>query len=357
MKNILTLTLMLASVYAVSAQNISGKVADENGDPMPGASVTIVNAKDSSEVKYSFVEADGTYLFEGIGKGNYVVRADDYSGNPFFSESFDFDGSHNYSVGDIRVKKVAEELEGVTIINRRPIVELQADKTVFNIDSTINAVGQNGLELMRKSPGVLVDKDENITISGKNGVRVYIDGRPSPLTGSELSEYLKTIQSSSIDAIEIITSPSAKYDAQGNAGIINIRMKKNQNLGTNGSINLGYNIGVFSKYNAGVNLNHRNGKVNLYGNYNVAYGNHWNDMHFDRNLNDTSFRQHVNSVSENLSHNYKAGMDYYLSDNSIIGVMVNGNARNSDNISNNNMGVSIITLRMNWYGTWLLTIR
>src|SRR3982074_2272822 len=122
----------------------------------------------------------------------------------------------------------------------------------------VNAVGQTALELLRKSPGVLVDKDDNLSLSGKNGVQVFIDGRPTPLSGKDLSEYLKTIQSSSIESIEIISNPSAKYEAAGNAGIINIKLKKNKSFGTNGSVNAGWNIGTYAKYNAGFALNHPN---------------------------------------------------------------------------------------------------
>ena len=126
-------------------------------------------------------------------------------------------------------------------------------------------------ELLRKSPGVSVDKDDNISLSGKSGVQVYIDGKPSPLSGTDLSNYLKSLQSSQIESIELITNPSAKYEAAGNAGIINIRLKKNKAYGVNGSINSGWNIGTYAKYNEGVSLNYRYKKVNLFGNYNYNY--------------------------------------------------------------------------------------
>jgi iron complex outermembrane receptor protein len=119
-------------------------------------------------------------------------------------------------------------LKAVTVVSQKPVIEVRADKTILNVEGSVNAVGQDALELLRKSPGVLVDKDDNISLSGKNGVQVYIDGRPTPLSGKDLSDYLKTVQSSQIEAIEIITNPSAKYDAAGNAGIINIRLKKNK---------------------------------------------------------------------------------------------------------------------------------
>ena len=125
----------------------------------------------------------------------------------------------------------------------------------------------------------MLDKDDNISLAGKNGVQVYIDGKPSPLSGADLAAYLKSLQSAQIEAIEIITNPSAKYDAAGNAGIINIRLKKNKSFGTNGSVNAGYNIGIYPKYNGGLSLNHRNKKINVFGNYN--YNNSKNDYRIE----------------------------------------------------------------------------
>lgn len=128
---------------------------------------------------------------------------------------------------------------------------------VVNVEGTINATGNDGIDLLRRSPGVIVDKDDNISMMGKSGVEVYIDGKPSPLKGSDLGNYLRSLQSSSIESIELITNPSAKYEASGNAGIINIKLKKDKTLGTNGTVTGGYNIGIYSKYNGGISLNHR----------------------------------------------------------------------------------------------------
>ena len=146
---------------------------------------------------------------------------------------------------DLSLEKAAGDMKGVVVTARKPMVEVKADKTILNVEGTINATGSDALDLLRKSPGVTVDKDENLSLSGKNGVQVYLDGRPTPLSGSDLAGYLKSVQSSQIEAIELITNPSAKYEAAGNAGIINIRLKKNKSFGTNGTATAGYNVGVY----------------------------------------------------------------------------------------------------------------
>ncbi len=317
------------SATSLNAQEIKGRLLDSKNEPLLAATLSLHNQKDSSAVKYGYIEADGSFRFSQIPAGNYFLKIEEEESVQYL-EHFSYDGASDKDFSDIIFTPSESTMEKIVFTYQRPLIEMKPDGLVFNVDSTINAVGQNGLDLMRKSPGVVVDKDENITMNGKNGIRVYIDGRLSPLQGNELSEYLKTIQSSTIDAIEIISSPSAKYDAAGNAGVINIKLKKNKLLGTNGSVNAGYAIGKFSKYNGGVSLNHRNGKFNIYGNYNYNYGISWNDATFERRTLDTFFSQKAEMIGHNSTHNYKAGVDYFIDDKNTVGIMVNGNVRASE---------------------------
>ncbi|MDP9230939.1 MAG: outer membrane beta-barrel family protein, partial [Bacteroidota bacterium] len=226
---------------------------------------------------------------------------------------------------DMVLTKTTGNLKAVEVNTTKPMIEIKADKTIFNVEGSVNAVGQDALELLRKSPGVMVDKDDNISLSGKNGVRVYIDGRPTPLAGADLAAYLKSLQSSSIESIEIITNPSAKYDAAGNAGIINIKLKKNKSYGTNGSVNAGYAIGITPKYNTGFSLNNRNKIMNVFGNYNFNHRRNENTFNLNRVLLDTMFDQRSSMLNGGESHNFKAGADFFINKKSTIGLMVNGN--------------------------------
>lgn len=198
------------------------------------------------------------------------------------------------------------------------------------MEGTINAVGNDALELLRRSPSVMVDKDDNISLAGKNGVQVFIDGKPSPLSGSDLSNYLKSLQSAQIEVIEIITNPSAKYEAAGNAGIINIKLKKNKSFGTNGSVNLGYVQGTYPKYNGGLNLNSRTKKLNIFGTYNYNNAKYLMSMNMNRTQFDTLFKQENKMRFENNTHGFKAGLDYFINNKSTIGAVVNGNLANND---------------------------
>ena len=233
MRSFLLLLLATAGISA-GAQQVSGLAKDAQGTPLTGTTITLFKAKDTSVVKLA-VSKEGAYHFTDIKEGDYRVGASHVGYNSFLSAPFSV-STANVTAPEIRLAKAAADMQGVVVTAKKPIVEVKADKTILNVEGTINATGSDALDLLRKSPGVTVDKDDNISLSGKNGVQVYIDGRPTPLSGQDLANYLKSMQSSEIEAIELITNPSAKYEAAGNAGIINIRLKKNKAFGTNGSV-------------------------------------------------------------------------------------------------------------------------
>jgi iron complex outermembrane recepter protein len=315
-----TFILMAA---AAMAQTVSGNVKDTEGKAVANATVSLHNAKDSAVIKLGVTDKDGNYKFTALKNGTYMVSASYIGYAAKYSPVFEVSG--DATVPAFTLEKTAAELKGVTVVAKKPLIEVKADKTILNVENSINAVGNDALELLRKSPGVLVDKDDNISLSGKNGVKVYVDGKPSPLSGTDLAYYLKSLQSSQIESIELITNPSAKYEAEGNAGIINIRLKKNRAFGTNGSVSAGFNQGIYPKYNAGFSLNHRNKKVNLFGNYN--YNKNHNESLFNlyRIQLDTIFDQHSTMTFRNRSHNFKTGLDYFLNSRNTFGIMVNGN--------------------------------
>jgi len=316
--------LFLASLFAVSSNaQISGFAKDEQGAPIKGATINLLAAKDSAIVKLAVSKEDGGYSFVNVKTGKYLVKSGSVGYRPAFSTSFQV-GEEAVTVPDFKMAKLSNNLKEVVVTAQKPMVEIKADKMIVNVEGTINSIGSDALELLRKSPGVLVDKDDVISLSGKNGVQIYIDGRPTPLTGTDLAGYLKSLNSSQIEAIEIITNPSAKYEAAGNAGIINIRLKKNKSLGTNGSVNGGWNMGTYAKYNGGLNLNYRNKKINLFGNYGINKGKNENTIGVYRTVGDSLFDQKSIVFNDNQSHNFKAGLDYFIDKKSTIGIIVNG---------------------------------
>lgn len=319
----LFLLLFTTPFLGATAQQVSGFVKDAQGNPVTGATVSLIKSQDSSVIKFAVSKEDGSYIFSNSMGGVYRIKVSHVGYVPLFSTPFTVSNA-SVVVPDLRVSKANADMKGIVITAQKPMIEVKADKTIVNVEGTINAVGADALELLRRSPGVNLDKDDNLSLSGKNGVQVFIDGRPSPLAGQDLANYLKSIQSSNIEAIELITNPSAKYEAAGNAGIINIRLKKNKSLGTNGSVNAGWNIGTYAKYNTGMSFNYRNKKTNIFGNYSYNAGRNEQFITIRRTVLDTLFEQNTAILFNNYSHNFKVGADFFINKKSTLGVMVNG---------------------------------
>lgn len=330
MKFIFSFLFFLSFSLFLNAQKISGVVKDEQGKTVSSANLALHSVKDSSVVKITATDKSGQYEFAGINPGTYYISSSFIGYAAKKTAAFELQATTDIQVPDLVIEKMNTSLQGVTVVSKRQLVEVKSDKTILNVEGTINATGSDALELLRKSPGVTVDRDDNIILSGKNGVQIFVDGRKTPLSGKDLADYLRSINSNAIDAIELITNPSAKYDAAGNAGIINIRLKKNRTFGTNGSVTAGYNIGTFSKYNGGLALNHRNKNINLFGNYNVNRNLNSSFMKLYRIQLDTLFDQKSDMRTRSTSHNFKGGADYFLDNKNTIGVIVNGTVSEMD---------------------------
>lgn len=341
-KSVLSLLSSMLLVSSIYAQDISGVVKDQQGKGLDKSTVSLLNAKDSSLIKLAVTADNGVFHLDESRPGQYLISVSHVGYVTQFSKTFELTGTGEMNLPEIQLVKMSTELKEVVVTNKKPVVEVKADKMILNVEGTINATGSNALDLLRKSPGVMVDKDDNISLAGKNGLQIYIDGRPTPLSGTDLSNYLKSVQSSEIESIEIITNPSAKYDAAGNAGIINIKLKKNKTFGTNGSLNLGYAAGVYPKYNGGLSMNHRNKKVNIFGNYNYSHNLSEMQMFLYRTQLDTLFDQKSTINNLNISHGFKAGLDYFINKKNTIGVMVTGNLSNLNVKTNSSTPISYI---------------
>lgn len=342
MRNVILFFSLILAGFTVSAQQIKGSVKDDQGKAINGASVALKKIKDSSLVKLAATNASGEYTIVSVADGSYFVQVSHIGFGDERSSALNVQGGDVNVPAFVLKKAAASNMKEVVVTGKKPLIEVRAEKTILNVEGSVNAVGQNALELLRKSPGVMVDKDDNLNLSGKNGVQVYIDGRPTPLSGKDLSEYLKTVQSSEIESIEIISNPSAKYDAAGNAGIINIKLKKNKSFGTNGTVSGGYNIGAFRKLNGSLAFNNRNKYTNIFGNYNYNNSIDRSYINLNRSQLDTLFNQRNIMTGTNESHTFKVGMDYFINKKSTIGVIVNGTLSDNTNKSNSSTLISYI---------------
>jgi iron complex outermembrane receptor protein len=339
MKPLLTtiLFLLFLSGYSIAqykSASISGKIIDDKGSPVPSASVALYTLKDSSLNKIVITSNDGEFEMDKIKPGKYFLSATSVGFKKGGSKNFELKEAQSYFLAPVILSTDHTKLTDVNVQSKKPMIEVTADKTIFNVEGNINATGSNAFELLQKSPGVTVDNDDNISLKGKNGVRIYIDGKISQISGKDLSEFLRSINSADLEAIEMISNPSAKYDASGNAGIINLRLKKNKNFGTNSSISVGGSFAYSPKANSSFNINHRDKTINVFANYSNSFGMRRQFFNLYRIQNDTIYDQHTINYSDPHIHNFKAGMDFFINAKNTIGFIVNGNF--NDNTYTNN---------------------
>jgi iron complex outermembrane recepter protein len=329
----LMLLCCLLTAFAFS-QGQKGKISftitDEQKTPIEAATAELLRTKDSALVKTSLSDKSGLTEFENIPFGSYLVRITAVDLASQYTNAFSLDQASISVPSVTMVAKTNTQMQGVTVSAKKPFIQKLSDRIVVNVENSIVSAGSSALDVLERSPGVTVDQNDAISLRGRAGVIIMIDGKPSALNGADLANYLRGLPSNAIERIDIITNPSAKYDAAGNSGIIDIRMKKDQRLGTNGTFTAGYGQGIYPKANAGTTFNYRNKEVNIFGNYNYSYRKNLNHLIINRNF----FENGVFKGSDDKdnyavmpfnSHTARLGADFFPSKNTIIGFVVNSN--------------------------------
>jgi len=335
MKFLLFILLFIGFFEFAAAQSapelrVTAKVIDEKSNTVEGATVALLNAHDSTIVKINITAKDGSVVFEPVKTGTYLlsIRAVGYKttySNPITVSQ----DNQQISVPAIQLQHSTAQLNEVTVQATKPFIEQQADRTVINVNSSIVSAGSTALEVLARSPGVLVSQDDNISMKGKQGVIVMIDDKQTYLSATDLASLLRSMPANSIDKIELITNPSAKYDAAGSAGIINIKLKKDQRYGTNGTFSFSDGQGRYNKLNSGIGLNYRNNDINIFGNYNYSSSEDFEDIIFNRRFFtngdlDGGYTQNLYLKVPRVSNTLKSGMDYSPSKTTTIGVVFTG---------------------------------
>jgi iron complex outermembrane recepter protein len=336
MKKLQKITLFLLYGYMCHAQapngKITGKIVDENQKVVEFANVMLHRSADSVFVKAALCNEFGLFEFENINNGNYFLKISHTNFEKYASPKFIISAETPVlDFKEIALKTNIKNLGEVSVKAAKPFIERQLDKIVVNVENSIVAAGNSVLEVLERSPGIVVNQESSINLKGKAGIVLMIDGKPSPLSGTDLITYLKGIPAANIQSIEIITNPSARYDAAGNAGIINIKFKKDKNEGLNGSFTLSYGQGEYWKPAASANFNYRKKKWNLFGSHSHAQPTqltrfYINRKFFDESKNLTSTFDQTSFTKQPISSdNSRFGVDYYLNKKTIIGIMANTN--------------------------------
>lgn len=318
--------MALSALSTITAQSPGGLRLSGTIEPLPANETLVViflYQSGSSEVfRTTQAEADGSFGFSHLAPGIYALSIKHNSETLFEKNGIDLRADTDLGIIGLQT---ATELSEVVISNAKPYIERRDGIMILNVDSHIGATGSSAFEVLEKAPGVGIDNNDNISLRGKGGVIVQLDGKPSPLTGSNLANYLRGIPSGSIEKIEFISNPGAKYDASGTA-IINIRFKKDRKKGTNGSISSSYGQGIYPKSNSSLSLNHRNNNLNVFGSYSFAYREGFNQLILERefyeNGNFNGAYLQDNWLKMNFrNHIGRVGADYQANSRHTFGVV------------------------------------
>ncbi len=328
MKSILLISIcLLLSLTAFAGEKkpggVTGTVLDnKKQQPVDLVDVMLYTSKDSVFVKHTMSNEDGVFSFDGLTPGNYFIKAKLLGYREAKTESFEI---RDVAV-EVPVKMEADEavLSEVVVTGKKQFVEQHADKMVINPEATISTASDNILDVLGKSPGIVVDKDGNISLKGKSGITILIDDKPTYMSGDQLAAMLKNLQASTVERIEIMENPPAKYDAEGSTGVINIRTKRGTVRGFNGSLSANTQAGKYWRGHTGLDLNYRNEKWNIYGGLWGGFFNGWDDVDLTRKFPEgdgSTFKEYAYGTGHSDYSGLKLGVDYYLTKDQVIGFM------------------------------------
>ena len=338
---ILLITFLSISAHAQTKQGkISGTIHDQSGKPLQSVSMALLNAKDSSLVKAVATNKDGKYAFDKVADGSYIISASSVGFDREFTKVVTVDaGNSTVDAGVLKLTQKAKGLSEVVVTSKKPFIETKIDKTVVNVEASPTSAGATALEILEKSPGVAVDNDGNISLRGKQGVIIMMDGKLTYLSATDLANLLRNMPASALDQIEIMTNPSAKYDASGNSGVINIKTKKGRNAGFNGTIMVGATTSIYKPRDAvylipksqnSITFNWRKNKLNFFGNFNPNFNKGENTMNLENKFLDTdkdiTGYNYTETRFKFRNNNYllKLGMDWFADKKNTFGIVVSG---------------------------------
>jgi hypothetical protein len=334
MKAALTIQLILVIAFNCIAQEKAGTITatikDIHNAAIPGATVRIYKANDTVLIKVGTSDVSGKIVLSNLSNGAYFLSVTAL-------------GQKEYRSGVIQLKNNSITLPPIVlpsaksiglaevVVNaKRPLIQTEIDRMIVNVDAMISSAGSNSLEVLERTPGVAVNANGEITLNGRSGVIVLVDGRQTYMSGQNLANYLKSLPGGVLDKIELMDSPPARYDASGNA-IINLKMKKNRAGGLTGSIQTGYSQGRYARNNNNLNLNYNHKKLNVYGIFSYSQEKNYTADVYDRSFYNlqsalsSKIFLNDNTIGKLRGGNVIMGLDYTISENTSLGGQINLN--------------------------------
>lgn len=323
---IFIITCFFSKAFAQGNSDITikGIIRNTNNEAVDGATLFLKEGNSGHLVKQGLSSRDGIFSFTAA-TGHYVVSVSYLGVLAYQSELLKL--SVSIDLGVIKIEAGSRSLKEVVIqsAGSKPLIRIEGRKMIYNIQKSITAQGTNALEVLKKTPGVIVNQDNSITLNGASAALVMINGRQTYLQAEELAQLLKSMSASDLKSIEVIKNPSAEYDAAGTGGIVNLVLQKSIAEGFNGSINNGIAYGRTFKQNTNMNLNFRKGKVNVFGGYNHNFGHFEMDYDNDRITNGKIYLNSSHDIDKRHSIGSTLGADYDIDTNKTIGIVMNAN--------------------------------
>ncbi|WP_158860798.1 outer membrane beta-barrel protein [Lunatibacter salilacus] len=332
---VVALTFFLGlSELAAQQENtpIIGIVKDDKGEVLPYVNVALLDEASESLITGAVTDEDGHFLLSVIKEGNFYLSVSSIGYETYRTEAFTLKTGQKRDFGVLTIKDEAATLGEVTVNAQRAQIVIEADKTIVNIEGTVLAEGNTALDVIGRSPGVFVDSDGNINLNGRSGVVVMLDDRQTYMSATDLADFLRAMPADNIKSIEVINNPSSRFDAEGAAGVINIKLKKNDLNGINGSANLGYRYNGIHAPTAGANLNIKKGKWTTNSSLNYNEWAQYNDLEilrrFELDEGTSSFDQEarLKLIRKNLFFN--GGTDYKINDSHSVGINLQASRQN-----------------------------
>ena len=341
---LLSISMLSFSQPVRTGASLSGTVQGNGQTALESATVSLRKADDSISLQTVSTDKKGAFFFNALGAGTYRVTITAIGHATFTTDPVSVKENERKELAPIRLNAESVSLQAVAVVAKKPFFEQKSDRLIVNVDASPSSAGSSVMDILEKSPGVTVDKDGNISLKGKSGVTIMVDNKPTYMTATQLASYLKGLPSSAIDQLEIMTNPSAKYDAAGNSGIINIKTKKNKTKGFNGSLTLTHTQGEYAKPGGSLNLNYKTGKFNVFANGGYTHWKGYQELNIDRTYYDAD-NTTVNSIFSQKTRmnftepelNLKAGADYYLDPKTTLGVVFSLYRDNEKNTSSSNI--------------------
>ncbi|NTS41907.1 outer membrane beta-barrel protein [Flavisolibacter sp. BT320] len=330
-------SLLLFHCLALFAQNggsVSGTITDSLQRPLEGATV-LLQTGNNKPVKSALSDATGSFVLEKLSTGSYTLVVTMTGYRTYSNAAIVISEEKKViELGRIQLTSQAASMQGVTVTAQRPPVERKIDRTVVNADQMVSAAGSTAMDVLERSPGISVDNNGVISMKGNNGVTIFVDDKPTYLSGADLEAYLRSLPASSVDQVELMTNPPARYDAAGGGGVINIRLKRTRVKGFNGSVNAAYTQGVYAKTNNSANFNYRSGAFNVFATLTQNKATNFSDLTINRHFKNSDGSRHYDFLQSTYikpsvdAYSAKLGADYYASEHNTFGIVLTGVTRN-----------------------------